>query len=289
MSESIENSDIVDNWNDSYVELDTTYSETPDSPSNLSCYMQFESVLSDIKECLPDRNELKVLECGCGGARTALFLASKEYDVTCSDYADEAIRLARSNFEKLGLKGKFLKDNLLDSKIPQESFDCVMSFGLLEHFEDLTPVVSAVTKMLKPGGIHIHNIIPKKFSTQTIVDVVLYPFRFVKRLIKGDLKDIFSCSFRDFPHYENSFSAYEYCRVFESQGNDIIKCEARSIIYPFIALPLGIGRLLVRNFTGTLISLIHKTNNHDNRLMHFIAPTFYLVCRKASMERKDHA
>jgi len=272
----------VENWNVSYEHFRTTYSESVDSPENLVNKVQFEFVLEDIERYLPAPRQGKILECGCGGARTSLYLAKRGFDVTCSDSAPEAIRLAEDNFAACNARGTFLLDDLLNSKIPAESFDCVMSFGLLEHFEDLQPIVASITKRLKPGGIQIHCIIPKKWSTQTFMNLALYPFRFLKNLFRGRFERIFSASFRDFPHYENSFSAEEYCRAFRRLGNSVLRCEAGGILYPFLALPMGIGNRLVKAFPGILAGWIRITDRTESKILHFIAPTFYIVCRKQS-------
>ncbi|MBE3094207.1 MAG: class I SAM-dependent methyltransferase [Actinobacteria bacterium] len=95
-------------------------------------------------------------------------MALHGFDVTCADYSQEALRLARANFDAFGAKGSFLLDDLMDSSIPDNTFDCVMSFGLLEHFAILKPIIDILTSIVKLGGIHIHLVVPKKFSTQTI-------------------------------------------------------------------------------------------------------------------------
>ena len=155
-----------------------------------------------------------------------------------------------------------------------------MSFGLLEHFQELRPIVSDVTRLVKPGGIQIHCIIPKKFSTQTIMNIALYPVRFAYNLFTGRFKRIFIASYRDFPHYENTFTADEYCRAFEAEGNTILRSEAGGILYPLFALPLGIGPLLVKRFFRTIVKLVRLTDRTESRLLHLIAPTFTIICRK---------
>jgi len=237
-------------------------------------------VKEDIERFLPAGGKIKILECGCGGARTSIYLAKRGFDVTCSDYAPEALRLAKDNFAAAKVEGTFLQDDLLKTKIPDESFDCVMSFGLLEHFEDLQPLLANTTKLVKPGGIQIHCIIPKKFSTQTLMNIVLYPFKFIRNLLNGKYERIFEISFRDFPHYENKFTDREYCQAFEREDNTILACEAGGILFPFISLPLGIGNGLVRAFPNFLTRLVRLTDKTESRLLHLIAPTFYIVCRK---------
>lgn len=270
----------IENWEASYKQLKTTYSEAIDSAGNLVNAMQYKFVLEDIEQFLPNSKDSKILECGCGGARTSLYLAKRGFVVTCSDYAPEALRLAKTNFTAFGANGTFLQDDLLNSRIPVESFDCVMSFGLLEHFEDLKLILANITKLVRPGGIQIHCIIPKKLSTQTLMNLVLYPYQFARNVFKGKFERIFTASFRDFPHYENTFTAEEYCRALEREGNEILRCEAGGILFPFLILPLGIGDKLVKAFPDFFAKAIRMTDRTESKLLHLIAPTFYIVCRK---------
>jgi 2-polyprenyl-3-methyl-5-hydroxy-6-metoxy-1,4-benzoquinol methylase len=277
---SFEKENKVENWNVSYQELKTTYSEALDTPPNLGNRVQYEFVLEDINRFLPNPKQAKILECGCGGARTSLYVARRGFAVTCTDNSPEAIRLAKDNFAALNVNATFIQDNLLDSKIPSESFDCVMSFGLLEHFVDLQPLLASTTRLVKPGGIQIHCVIPKKFSTQTLMYLLMYPAIFANNLLKRRLQGIFQKSFRDFPHYENRFSAREYCQAFEAQGNTILRCEAGGVLFPFINLPGGVGNWLVRTFPNFLYKVTKKLDRSQSRLLHLIAPTFYIVCRR---------
>ncbi len=271
----------IENWNDAYKEHKTSYSEELTTPANIVNYMQYQFVYEDIQKYLPHIEKAKILEVGCGGARTSLFLSLKGLNVTCSDFSPEAIRLAKDNFASANASGTFFQDDFLNSKLEAESYDCVMSFGLLEHFEELQPVVKNLTKLIKPGGIQIHCVITKKISTQTIMNYVLYPYRFlINALIERNYQNILRRSFRDFPHYENSFSEREYCKVFKNERNTIIRCEAEGVLFPFFNLPLGIGYFIVQRFSGVLSFLIRITNRTESRVLHLISPCFYIVCRK---------
>lgn len=241
--------------------------------------IQFEFVKEDIEQYIPDFQKGKILECGCGGARTSLYLARRGFDVTCSDSSPEAIRLAEDNFAANNAQGKFLQDDLLNSNIPSESFDCVMSFGLLEHFEDLRPILSSITRMIKPGGIQIHCIITKKFSILMLMNILLYPLRFMNNLLHLRFNRIFIVSYRDFPHFENTFTAEEYCGEFTRAGNSILRCEAGGFLFPFLTLP-KVGNMLVKAFHEGLYKMIRKTDRTESKFWHIMAPTFYIVCRK---------
>lgn len=271
----------IGNWDASYENFESTYSEAPVTPANLANYIQHHFVLEDIRRYLSESPDLNILECGCGGARASLFLALRGFcHLTCSDYAPEAIRLAKANFDKYKMTATFVQDDLLNSNLAPGSFDCVMSFGLLEHFEDINVLCKSITRLVKPGGIQIHCVVGKKFSTQVVMNYLLYIPRFLEKLIYGKFDGIFSKSFRDFPHYESTYIESDYRKAFEAMGSEILKCEAGGVLFPFVCLPVGIGDFIVRHFSGSLYSLLTATERSESKIMHFLAPTFYIVCRK---------
>ncbi|TRZ88827.1 class I SAM-dependent methyltransferase [bacterium] len=271
----------IENWEHGYKLLGVTYTEQVDKPTNLEQMYSYEFVRKHIVDNLPDTNKLRILEVGCGGARNALYLALRGFDVTCSDYSPEGLNVAQMNFNAFGAKGTFLLDDLMNSKIAEGSYDCVMSFGLLEHFDDLYPLIKNLTRMVKPGGIQIHLVIPKKFSTTTMRDFVLFPAKLVRNIIKRDFRDIFRRSYRDFPHYENRFSWKQYCNVFNEQGNDVIKCEPGGLILPFMMFPLEIGgKLIVKLFHKQILFINDVVKRSTHPFTYFLSTTFTIVCRK---------
>lgn len=273
---------VVSNWNSSYENLPTTYSTSFDTPSNIANIIQHEFVLEDVKKYLQPNSDLKILEVGCGGARTSVFLARNGYNTTCTDSSPEAIRLATANFKSWGLTSKVIQDDIFNSKLQKGTYDCVMSFGLLEHFEELDPVISSINSFLRPGGIHIHCIIPKKFSTETIMNLLMFPLRFMKNILTLKFDRIFVRSFRDFPHYENSYSVSDYCSAFERAGNLILRREAGGIIFPFYNLPFGLGNFIAKTFGRQLYKLTRIIDRTESPLLHKISVTFYIVARKSA-------
>lgn len=271
---------LISNWQKAYQDFEVTYSEKIETPIDLSEKCSRELLLEDIQKYLPN-NKAKILECGCGGARNSLYLAIRGFDVTCSDFSPEAIRLAKANFSNFKASGTFLIDDLMNSKIPDNSFDCVMSWGLLHHFESLRPLADNLTRMLKPGGVHIHLVIPEKFSTQRISQVIWFPYQLLHYAIrKHDFHNIIKKSWRDFPHHESRFGPQDYKAAFRDAGNEVIRCESRSILLPLVYLPLRIGNVLVRYSSGTLMKLFRITNRTESKLSYFLSPGFCLICRK---------
>lgn len=271
-------SNLVPNWDQSYRDLDRTFSMHPESISELSNLLEWQRVYADVKSLI-DTGNPKICEVGCGGARNSVFLASKGYSVWCTDSSDEALRLAKANFTAAGVRGEIIKDNLLSSALPKSQFDVVMSFGLLEHFESLEDLTRALTELVKPGGIQIHNIIPQKFSSQSITNMFHYPVRFLRRVARRDFHEIFSKSFRDFPHFENEFSVGEYCRAFEKAGNQILKVEFPDPILGLLQLGGGVDRLIK---SGSRIpeALMVKFYRSKGWIARILSPSYYVVVRR---------
>jgi|GEM_PF-3042733 len=268
----------VENWEKSYETLDVTFSRDIRTVSNLINAVQNRMVLQDIREVIRDDPSPRVVEVGCGGARTALSLALQGMEVTCTDTAPEALSLARRNFAAHRAQGTIVQDDILAPSLAAGSFDCLMSYGLLEHFEDVRPVIRNMTGLLRQGGIQIHTIIPKKFSSRVIMDGLYFPFRLARNLLRQrDYTDIVRKSYRDFPHFENRFNTAEYARFFEGAGNRVLKCSAMGILNPFIALPSPLGDFLARTFPAALMNLMTKINRLEGSLAHALAPVIYVV------------
>lgn len=271
---------IIENWDNQYKTLEVSYGCESDSLVNISQNVLYKFVYEDIAEHLPNYKNAKILECGCGGARNSLYLALNGLDVTCSDYSSEAIRLAKANFLANGIHGNFLIDDLFHSNIPDNSFDCVMSFGLLEHFKSLQPLVKNLTRLVKPGGIQIHIIIPKKFSTETIANLVKFPYRFLSLAIKHrEFHEIIRKSYRDFPHYENSFTEQEYSKAFEDCGNEILYCEPWNLLFPLINFRF-IRDIVVKHFPDKIEQIYRKLRHRKYRMLYIFSVAYWITCRK---------
>jgi ubiquinone/menaquinone biosynthesis C-methylase UbiE len=277
-----EKKNLIANWNTDYKNLPTTYAEHYETTGEIAVAELNATVLEDIQACLKNPANARVLEVGCGGARTSLYLSLRGLDVTGLDSSPEAIALGKRNFAKFGAKAHFVQADFMTADLPLNSFDCVMSYGLLEHFEDEEPIIRRMTAMLKEEGIHIHTIIPKKFSTETLLNTIWFPFRLVKNILHGKMDRILSRSFREFPHYENSLTAEQNCELFSKNGNVLVKCVAMGSIYPFISLPAGCGNFLVRNYEKQVAHLMRWANRSESKLMHFLSPMMYVVFRKAT-------
>jgi 2-polyprenyl-3-methyl-5-hydroxy-6-metoxy-1,4-benzoquinol methylase len=102
----------------------------------------------------------KILEIGC--ARSVwLPYFSKEFgfNVTGIDYSELGCQQAMQILSNDGVRGEIV---CADFFSPPESmlkaFDVVVSFGVLEHFNNSIACIAAFSTFLKPGGLLITNI-----------------------------------------------------------------------------------------------------------------------------------
>lgn len=128
-------------------------------------YLMDEIKLEYLLPILPShKKDIKTIEVGCGSARLSCFLASLGYNTTCLDYSENALKVARGNYNIAGNNGEFILGDAENIPFKNNSFDLVLSTGLLEHFEDPQIVINEMVRILKPGGTFYSDIVPKKFS-----------------------------------------------------------------------------------------------------------------------------
>ncbi|GAX92063.1 hypothetical protein EFBL_3754 [Effusibacillus lacus] len=104
---------------------------------------------------------LKLLEIGCANSRWLPYFA-KEYGfkITGLDYSERGCDQARKILANESVEGEIVwADFFSPPDYMLEAYDVVVSFGVVEHFEDTSDCLQAFSKFLKPGGIII-TIIP---------------------------------------------------------------------------------------------------------------------------------
>lgn len=147
-------------WDDSWAA-----SKLPDAmnPANMSLdnYVsrRFHGLFVNLFDGLQTRS-LRLLEVGCAKSVWLPYFA-KEYgfEVCGLDYSPVGCQMATQMLKANGVEAEIVCADLF--KPPQsmlESFDVIVSFGVVEHFEDTSACISAISALLKPGGILITSV-----------------------------------------------------------------------------------------------------------------------------------
>ncbi len=113
-----------------------------------------------------------ILDAGCGSGYSALqFFGDylKAHDYLGVDISD-AVDVARERFNEAGYAGDFLKVNLLDMPVPDESVDVIFSEGVLHHTDNTEKAFKYLAKKLKRNGYFMCYVYAKKAVVREFTD-----------------------------------------------------------------------------------------------------------------------
>ncbi len=92
---------------------------------------------------------MNVLDAMCGGGQTTEYLLAQGASVTGLDISDQVLETFQARWPTT----RAVCRSLLDSKLPQGSFDCVAVVGGLHHIHPNVPeALCEIHRLLKPGG-----------------------------------------------------------------------------------------------------------------------------------------
>lgn len=101
-----------------------------------------------------------LLEIGAARSQWLPYFAREfGFSVTGLDYSPNGCGQAREMLRRAGVSGTIVEADLF-SPPPEilSTFDVVVSFGVVEHFEDTSACIAALARFLKPGGKLITEI-----------------------------------------------------------------------------------------------------------------------------------
>lgn len=228
-------------WEKVFSGRDLSYSEACNTQGKL-----FEMVkIGFLEEIFPKKG--KMLEVGCGTAFVSLYFAKRGFSVYCLDSNQKILGVAQNNFKKEGKKGIFVLGNAEKLPFKTGEFDVVTSFGLLEHFVDPGKAISEMARVCKKGGIVFADIVPDRFSVQTLGNIFNFIVTLVYWLLCGKLGLGWEKAKRNFHplYFENKISWTEYKRLFF--GEELGSIEVRgNRPFPRLTLPQALDRLYAR-------------------------------------------
>ncbi|MBM3245649.1 MAG: class I SAM-dependent methyltransferase [Candidatus Omnitrophica bacterium] len=108
-----------------------------------------------------------LLDIGCGPGFLTRHFAFKRYDVSAIDLSQAAVSLTRKSLELCGLDADVRQGNAEDLEFKDNSFDYVISSGVLHHTPDTRKAILEAYRVLKPGGkakitLYYRNILLRK-------------------------------------------------------------------------------------------------------------------------------
>jgi SAM-dependent methyltransferase len=133
--------------------IDDLYKNTPleEIPWNMKTPPELLVELVDSGKVRP----CKAVDLGCGAGNYAIYLAGRGFEVTGIDFSPTAIRIAKENAEKKGVKCNFFVADVIDGldKINQ-TWDFAYDWGLLHHISPKRrrKYLENVRRILNPKG-----------------------------------------------------------------------------------------------------------------------------------------
>ena len=117
----------------------------------------FNSVIQFLfSHCPPNvpREQIRVLEVGCGAGNNLWFAAREGFKVKGIDASDVAVELAISRLREDGLDGDIRLGDATSLPFPDACIDLAIDRAAITHMpkESVTKVISEVHRVLKPGG-----------------------------------------------------------------------------------------------------------------------------------------
>lgn len=230
------------------------------------------------KLILKDKNVL-CLECGCGSASVSVYFANKGVKTVMLDASYPALNIARGNFSNYNLRGLYINGNMESLPFSDDKFDIVMSFGVLEHFEDMRGVIAEMKRVLKKRGTFFASVCPKRYSIQIGGNLINTFMRFLYNLKHLRFKEAFFNSYPAKPgFFENSYSADEYIDIMQSCGFLDVKLSGSR---PFPSLDLTPylfkAYILIMRYLKPLHILFEK---YPSKITELIAAEWNIIATK---------
>ena len=122
----------------------------------------WDSIVSFVYRNYPrgkSRNEVKILEVGCGTGSNLWFAAREGFNVTGFDGSESAIKKARKRFQEEGLIGDFRVCDFASIPYENDIFDLVIDRGALTcaGFEVGKVAIREIHRVIRTGGLFYFN------------------------------------------------------------------------------------------------------------------------------------
>lgn len=132
-------------FRDSIVQFDDNWKRCPEArynhwvrgrPSN-QIQLAFRQHWKLFQEMMAGEDAGRCLEVGCGRGSISSYFADHGFDCFLLDSSKTVLETAQAIFGRNGHRATFVHGDALDIPFEADSFDVVVSIGLLEHFEDV--------------------------------------------------------------------------------------------------------------------------------------------------------
>lgn len=172
-----------------------------------------------------------VLECGCGTGQLTQYLQLNNNNVLGIDMSLSSLGLAIEHKLRNGLdRSNFCQMNIFDLAIKDNSFDVVISHGVLDHTYDARKAFSHIVRKLRPGGVVMVGLYNSYARIMTWIRSGLIRFfgpkidYVVRNRIQDTRKADIWIQDQYFNPHETWHSIGEVLKWFDEEGIDFLNC-----------------------------------------------------------------
>lgn len=111
------------------------------------------------------RQDVKILDFGCGGGNHTWYLAREGFDTYAFDGSESAVSLVNKRLKEDGLQADVQVRDALELEYEEEFFDCVIDSAVVyaNTCENIAAMYQEIYGLLKPGG----KLFSISFTTKT--------------------------------------------------------------------------------------------------------------------------
>jgi len=195
----------------------------------------------------------RCLEVGCGRGTISEYFSDHGYHCTLLDLSEYALQRAKEIFSLNHLKGTFTIGDVNYLNFKDNSFDVVVSIGLLEHFSDIEPPIKEQIRVLDTGGIFLGYIVPKYRNN------IQNKYEWINKILKAYVnKDCKISPKKEFFRSDKGSAKYKQImkkynlKAINSSGVYPLPMISDSIEFPFTLMPDESEKAIVKHFNSIL-------------------------------------
>ena len=112
-------------------------------------------VFTQFPRNLKERNNLHILDLGCGAGRHTVFLAREGFQTYATDISEEGVKVTEKRLKDEKLQAILKKTNMEKQPFPDNFFDGIISFGVFyyNNLEGYQRAILESYRILKKNGV----------------------------------------------------------------------------------------------------------------------------------------
>ncbi len=141
-----------------------------------------------IEECQRDPQGIKVLDVGCGGGLLAEEFARLGCQVTGIDPSEPSLTTAKKHAQQSGLQIAYQLGVGEHIPFADASFDIITCCDVLEHVNDIVPVIKEISRIITEDGIFFYDTINRTFLSWLVYIKIVQEWK-MTRFMPPNLHD----------------------------------------------------------------------------------------------------